>query len=39
VANREEGGMTLTELAPGVTFDEIKQKTEANFKVGKGLKG
>ena len=27
------GGMTLIELAPGVTLDEIKAKTEANFKV------
>jgi acyl CoA:acetate/3-ketoacid CoA transferase beta subunit len=30
--------MTLVELAPGVTVEEIKQKTEANFKVGAGLK-
>ena len=27
------GGMTLKELAPGVTLDEIKSKTEATFKV------
>ncbi|HYC03343.1 MAG TPA: 3-oxoacid CoA-transferase subunit B [Azospirillaceae bacterium] len=27
-------GMTLIELAPGVTLDEIRQKTEASFKVG-----
>ena len=25
--------MTLIELAPGVTLDEIKKKTEATFKV------
>jgi 3-oxoacid CoA-transferase subunit B len=27
------GGMTLIELAPGVTLDEIKSKTEAAYKV------
>jgi 3-oxoacid CoA-transferase subunit B len=27
------GGMTLIELAPGVTLDEIKSKTEAAFRV------
>jgi 3-oxoacid CoA-transferase subunit B len=31
-------GMTLIELANGVTFDEIKDKTEANYKVGADLK-
>src|SRR5712672_461283 len=31
------GGMTLTELAPGVTLDEIKRKTEANYQVAGGL--
>ena len=30
-------GMTLIELAPGVTIDEIKSKTEANFKIAKNL--
>ena len=25
--------MTLIELAPGVTLDEIKSKTEASYKV------
>ncbi len=29
----DEGGMSLVELAPGVTLDEIKQKTEAAFRV------
>jgi 3-oxoacid CoA-transferase subunit B len=32
------GGMVLTELAPGVTVDEIKKKTEAAFKVDAKLK-
>src|SRR5712675_619769 len=27
------GGMTLTELAPGTSLDEIKSKTEANYRV------
>jgi 3-oxoacid CoA-transferase subunit B len=31
-------GMTLTELAPGVTLDEIKRKTEASYQVAGGLK-
>jgi len=31
------GGMTLVELAPGTTLDEIKGKTEASYKVGSGL--
>jgi 3-oxoacid CoA-transferase subunit B len=35
--DRKAGGMTLTELAPGVTVDEVKRKTEAKFAVGKGL--
>ena len=33
-----KGGMTLIELAPDVTLDEIKKKTEANFKVDAKLK-
>jgi 3-oxoacid CoA-transferase subunit B len=32
------GGMTLIELADGVTLDEIKDKTEASFKVAPDLK-
>jgi len=28
-----DGGMTLIELADGVTVDEIKARTEAAFKV------
>ena len=31
------GGMTLIEVAPGVTLDEIKSKTEATYKIGPGL--
>jgi 3-oxoacid CoA-transferase subunit B len=30
----DEGGMTLLEMAPGITVDEIRYKTEAGFKVG-----
>ncbi|MDZ5646662.1 3-oxoacid CoA-transferase subunit B [Nitrospirillum sp. BR 11828] len=30
-------GLTLAEVAPGVTVDEIRQKTEAEFKVAAGL--
>jgi len=28
-----QGGLTLTELAPGVTVDNVKAQTEANFSV------
>ncbi|GAB7352928.1 hypothetical protein MBLNU459_g3510t1 [Dothideomycetes sp. NU459] len=31
--DRENGGLTLTELAPGVTVDEVREKTDANFDV------
>jgi 3-oxoacid CoA-transferase subunit B len=31
--DRHGGGMTLIELAPGVTLDEIKSKTEASYRV------
>ena len=36
--DRQGGGMTLVELAPEVTLDEIKSKTEASFKVANTLK-
>ena len=36
--DRKKGGMTLIELAPGVTVDEITKKTEASFKVDPKLK-
>jgi 3-oxoacid CoA-transferase subunit B/3-oxoadipate CoA-transferase beta subunit len=35
--DRKGGGVTLTELAPGVTLDELRGKTEATFAVGPGL--
>jgi 3-oxoacid CoA-transferase subunit B len=31
--DRKKGGATLTELAPGVTVDEVRAKTEAAFAV------
>jgi 3-oxoacid CoA-transferase subunit B len=31
--DRHGGGMTLIELAPGVTLDEIKNKTQASYRV------
>ena len=31
--DRQGGGMTLIELAPDVSLDDIKSKTEASFKV------
>ena len=34
-----DGGMTLVELADGVTLDEVKAKTEASFKVGEKVAG
>jgi 3-oxoacid CoA-transferase subunit B len=33
----DEGGMTLIEIAPGVTLDEIKYKTAAHYKVKPGV--
>jgi len=33
IDKRGDGGMALIELAPGVTLDEIKAKTEADFQV------
>ena len=30
--------MTLTELAPGVTLEEVKEKTGCDFKVASDLK-
>ncbi len=38
IDKKSGAGMTLTELAPGVTIDEIKRKTEASFAVAGGLK-
>ena len=31
--DREKGGLTLIELQPGVTLEEVKAKTGADFKV------
>ena len=31
--DRRGGGAVLTEMAPGVTLDELRACTEANFKV------
>jgi 3-oxoacid CoA-transferase subunit B len=36
--DKKKGGMTLIELAPGVTIDEVKEKTEADFKIDAKLK-
>ena len=35
--DKKGGGMTLIELAPGVTLDEIKSKTQAAYKVAPNL--
>lgn len=35
--DRKAGGATLVELAPGVTLDELREKTEAGFAVKPGL--
>jgi 3-oxoacid CoA-transferase subunit B len=37
VDKKHGGGMTLIELAPDVTLDEIKSKTGASFKVANTL--
>lgn len=36
--DRHRGGLTLTEVAKGVTVDEVKSKTDAKFAVAKDLK-
>jgi 3-oxoacid CoA-transferase subunit B len=36
--DRNGSGMTLIELAPEVTLDEIKSKTQASYKVANALK-
>jgi 3-oxoacid CoA-transferase subunit B len=33
----DDSGMTLIEIAPGVSLDEIKQKTAASYKVASGV--
>uniref|UniRef100_A0A0D2XKL0 Succinyl-CoA:3-ketoacid-coenzyme A transferase n=1 Tax=Fusarium oxysporum (strain Fo5176) TaxID=660025 RepID=A0A0D2XKL0_FUSOF len=36
--DREQGTLTLTELAPGVSVDEVRSKTDADFSVVDDLK-
>jgi 3-oxoacid CoA-transferase subunit B len=36
--DKKKGGMTLIELAPDVTLDEITKNTQATFKVDAKLK-
>ena len=36
--DRDKGKLTLTELAPGVEVEEVKQKTGAKFDVAENLK-
>ena len=38
IDKKGDGGMTLIELAPGVTLDEVKQNTQASFKVDAKVK-
>jgi len=38
IDKKGDGGMTLIELAPGVTLDEIKKNTQATFKVDPKIK-
>jgi 3-oxoacid CoA-transferase subunit B len=37
IEKKAHAGMTLVELAPGVSLDEVRQKTEANYKVAANL--
>jgi len=36
--DRVNGGLTLTELAEGVTVEKVQEKTDAKFKIAKDLK-
>ena len=36
--DRKNGGLTLTELADGVTVDDVRGKTGAKFDVAKDIK-
>ena len=35
--DRKAGKMTLSELAPGVTIDEVREKTGAAFDIAESL--
>lgn len=35
--DRKTGELTLTELAPGVEVEEVRSKTDAEFKVAETL--
>ena len=35
---RTEDGLVLTELAPGVTVDEVREKTDASFRVAETVR-
>lgn len=35
--DRKRGSLTLTEVAPGVSVEEVKSKTDATFSVADGL--
>ena len=37
-AKGQDGGMRLVDIAPGVTVEEIREKTEAPFTVAEGVK-
>ncbi|MGE0222187.1 MAG: CoA transferase subunit B [Acetobacteraceae bacterium] len=37
-AKGQDGGLRLVDLAPGVTVEEIREKTEASFAVAEGVK-
>ncbi|KAK2035322.1 coenzyme A transferase [Colletotrichum zoysiae] len=36
--DRKNGGLTLTEVAPGVDVEEVRAKTDASFEVARDLK-
>jgi 3-oxoacid CoA-transferase len=36
--DRKRGGLTLIEVAPGVSVEEVESKTDAEFKVARNLK-
>lgn len=38
VDRKNGGGLTLTELASGVTVEEVRSKTDASFSVANQLK-